>query len=65
MKLFILVSLFRLSLTQYDPNFKHGKTSIVHLFEWRWADIAVECERFLGPKGFGAIQVSRTENRFS
>jgi alpha-amylase len=30
----------------------------VHLFEWRWADIAQECERFLGPKGFTAVQVS-------
>ncbi|HEX2873501.1 MAG TPA: alpha-amylase family protein [Polyangiaceae bacterium] len=30
----------------------------VHLFEWRWADIAEECERFLGPKGFTAVQVS-------
>ena len=30
----------------------------VHLFEWRWADIAQECESFLGPKGFTAVQVS-------
>lgn len=30
----------------------------VHLFEWRWADVALECERFLGPKGFTAVQVS-------
>lgn len=30
----------------------------VHLFEWRWADIAQECENFLGPKGFTAVQVS-------
>jgi alpha-amylase len=30
----------------------------VHLFEWRWADIARECESFLGPKGFTAVQVS-------
>jgi alpha-amylase len=30
----------------------------VHLFEWRWADIAQECERFLGPNGFTAVQVS-------
>jgi alpha-amylase len=31
---------------------------IVHLFEWTWPDIAAECESFLGPKGFGAVQVS-------
>lgn len=30
----------------------------VHLFEWRWPDIAQECERFLGPHGFTAVQVS-------
>ena len=31
---------------------------IVHLFEWRWDDIAEECERWLGPAGFAAVQVS-------
>lgn len=30
----------------------------VHLFEWRWPDVARECETFLGPKGFTAVQVS-------
>ncbi|CAH2048503.1 unnamed protein product, partial [Iphiclides podalirius] len=33
-------------------------SSIVHLFEWKWRDIADECERFLGPKGFGGVQIS-------
>lgn len=33
-------------------------TTFVHLFEWNWEDIAQECENFLGPKGFAAIQVS-------
>lgn len=31
---------------------------MVHLFEWPWNDIAEECTRFLGPKGFSAVQVS-------
>jgi alpha-amylase len=31
---------------------------IVHLFEWPWASIAAECTKVLGPKGFGAVQVS-------
>jgi alpha-amylase len=31
---------------------------VVELFEWRWDDIAVECETFLGPRGFAAVQVS-------
>ena len=30
----------------------------VHLFDWRWDDIATECESVLGPAGFDAVQVS-------
>ncbi|MGF1524984.1 MAG: alpha-amylase family protein [Leptolyngbyaceae cyanobacterium] len=30
----------------------------VHLFEWTWSDIAQECESFLGPQGFAAVQIS-------
>lgn len=33
-------------------------TAFVHLFEWKWNDIAAECENFLGPKGFDAVQIS-------
>ncbi|NWX87283.1 AMYP amylase, partial [Nothoprocta ornata] len=43
---------------QYNANTQPGRTSIVHLFEWRWADIALECERYLAPYGFGGVQVS-------
>ncbi|GAC1659487.1 MAG: carbohydrate-binding module family 20 domain-containing protein [Gemmatimonadaceae bacterium] len=32
--------------------------AFVHLFEWRWPDIASECESVLGPRGFTAVQVS-------
>lgn len=31
---------------------------IVHMFEWRWKDIARECEEFLSPHGYGGIQVN-------
>ncbi len=31
---------------------------LVHLFEWRWADVASECEGVLGPAGYRAVQVS-------
>ncbi|MBN1430678.1 MAG: alpha amylase C-terminal domain-containing protein [Anaerolineae bacterium] len=34
------------------------RTVYVHLFEWRYADVARECETYLGPKGFAAVQVS-------
>jgi alpha-amylase len=30
----------------------------VHLFDWKWTDIAAECESLLGPAGFKAVQVS-------
>ncbi|MBK7832466.1 MAG: hypothetical protein IPJ56_09010 [Gemmatimonadetes bacterium] len=30
----------------------------VHLFDWRWTDIAAECESVLGPAGYRAVQVS-------
>src|SRR5690349_360963 len=30
----------------------------VQLFKWRWTDIAKECTQFLGPNGFGAVQIS-------
>lgn len=43
---------------QWDPHFTQNRTTVVHLFEWRWNDIAEECERFLGPYGFGGIQTS-------
>mmetsp|Transcript_69907 Transcript_69907/g.138387 ORF Transcript_69907/g.138387 Transcript_69907/m.138387 type:complete len:501 (-) Transcript_69907:225-1727(-) len=32
--------------------------SFVQLFEWKWVDVARECEDWLGPKGFKAVQVS-------
>ncbi|GAB3012813.1 hypothetical protein GCM10027098_03360 [Bowmanella dokdonensis] len=33
-------------------------TTFVHLFEWNWQDVAKECEDFLGPNGYAAVQVS-------
>jgi alpha-amylase len=30
----------------------------VHLFEWRWNDIARECEQWLGPRGYKGVQIS-------
>ncbi len=33
-------------------------TAMVHLFEWTWQDIAAECQTYLGPMGFKAVQIS-------
>lgn len=30
----------------------------VHLFEWTWPDVALECETVLGPQGYRAVQIS-------
>ena len=34
-----------------------GRSVIVHLFNWKWTDIATECETFLGPNLFCGVQV--------
>lgn len=34
------------------------RTVFVQLFEWPWDDVAKECETYLGPHGFSAVQVS-------
>ncbi|XP_038828832.1 pancreatic alpha-amylase-like isoform X4 [Salvelinus namaycush] len=51
-----------LSQYQSKSHTKHhiqqGRSTIVHLFEWRWNDIAEECERYLGPNGFDGVQIS-------
>ncbi|MFG6487658.1 carbohydrate-binding module family 20 domain-containing protein [Roseateles sp. BYS78W] len=36
-----------------NPN-----TTSVQMFEWAWPDIATECTQWLGPKGFGGVQIS-------
>lgn len=40
-----------------SANELDGQT-FVHLFEWPWSDVAHECESYLGPNGYHAIQVS-------
>ncbi|KAK8405762.1 hypothetical protein O3P69_001926 [Scylla paramamosain] len=42
----------------YENPACDGKTVIVHLFEWKWTDVALECERFLSQAGFCGVQVS-------
>lgn len=42
----------------HDPHFVGNRSVITQLMEWRFDDIAAECERFLGPYGYGGVQVS-------
>jgi alpha-amylase len=52
---FILVTF---STAQYKTShIFDGRSGIVHLFEWKFNDIASECQ-FLGENGFGGVQVS-------
>lgn len=46
------------TLAQHNPHHWENRSGIVHLMEWKWSDIAVECEQFLGPRGYGGVQVS-------
>ena len=42
-------------------SFSHSATAegvMVHLFQWKFNDIANECETVLGPKGFGGVQIT-------
>jgi len=42
----------------HNTNCADGRVAIVHLFEWKFADIARECENFLSPMGFCGVQTS-------
>lgn len=59
----IIVSVLGLTCNAHvDPSALRANidipTSFVHLFEWKYDDIGDECERFLGPVGYKAVQVS-------
>lgn len=50
-------------LGQFGTHIQPGRSVIVNLFEWKWKDVARECSDYLGPNGFGGVQVSPvTEN---
>ncbi|HSH02881.1 MAG TPA: carbohydrate-binding module family 20 domain-containing protein [Anaerolineae bacterium] len=57
-----LITLSALAIARPDAPIVHAaeppRTAFVHLFEWKWTDIAQECENFLGPAGYAAVQVS-------
>ena len=52
--LFLVASAILASIT--NAGVQDG--AFVHLFEWSWPDVAQECEDFLGPMGYQAVQVS-------
>lgn len=64
MDLFLRVLVFFASIlaaqSQHNLNQLDDRSVIVHMFEWKFSDIALECEQWLGPRGFGAVQVNFT-----
>ncbi|KAF2888858.1 hypothetical protein ILUMI_17315, partial [Ignelater luminosus] len=59
-KIFLLILSIAVTVcnAQKDPHWWGGRNTIVHLFEWKWKDIADECERFLQHKGYAGVQIS-------
>ncbi|XP_055858834.1 alpha-amylase A-like [Episyrphus balteatus] len=58
LKILAILGFVSLSYGQFESNSKANGNSIVHMFEWKWNDVAAECENFIGPKGYGGVQVS-------
>ena len=54
----LLISMASAGMLGASLNVQAAPTTFVHLFEWNWNDVATECETFLGPRGFAAVQVS-------
>ncbi|XP_011500034.1 PREDICTED: alpha-amylase 2 isoform X2 [Ceratosolen solmsi marchali] len=56
---FVIVNIFiNIMTVSVTTNYLNDRTTMVHLFEWKWNDIANECEKFLGPMGYAGVQVS-------
>ncbi|XP_071851934.1 alpha-amylase B-like [Apostichopus japonicus] len=60
----VLLFVVATARAQYDLNMASGRSTMVHLFEWKWPDIADECENFLGPYGYGGVQVSPPQEHY-
>ena len=43
--LWLMYLLVGVAWGQWDAHFKDDRQAIVHLFEWKWSDIANECEK--------------------
>ncbi|XP_022105424.1 uncharacterized protein LOC110987206 [Acanthaster planci] len=55
----LLAALCTTTWAQYwNPHMEKGRHVMVNLMSWKWKDVAEECERYLGPNGFGGVQVS-------
>ncbi|KAJ7208225.1 glycoside hydrolase [Mycena pura] len=53
-----LASLLQFNSTLASRAPTGTKTVIIQMFEWTWNSIAAECSSFIGPAGYGFVQVS-------
>lgn len=53
----IIFGLFSSLTATWNPYYYPNKDGIVHLFEWKFSDIASECENVLAPIGYAGVQV--------
>ncbi len=53
-----LIMGFCLASVCCSASWANPRTVFIQMFEWPWKDIARECEVYLGPAGFSAVQVS-------
>lgn len=53
-----LLTVVSFAKAQWDPHWLPNRSAMVHLFEWKWSDIARECENFLAPNGYAGVQIS-------
>ncbi|XP_055587963.1 alpha-amylase A-like [Uranotaenia lowii] len=54
----VVAAFIALTSAQWETHWWAGRSGIVHLFEWKWDDIANECENFLAPNGYAGVQTS-------
>lgn len=54
----LVISGVAYSSVSKNPHYVGNRSVMVHLFEWKWTDVAEECEKFLGPKGYAGVQIS-------
>lgn len=53
----ITFGLFSTLNATWNPYYFPNRDGIVHLFEWKFSDIANECENVLAPIGYAGVQV--------
>ncbi len=58
---FVAGALALFGSAQAATTFNPADTS-AQMFHWRWPDIATECTQWLGPNGYGGVQVSPPES---